>query len=284
MKKEASLTPNVLRILKDKGTEAPFSGKYLDDIKQGSVICRGCGAVLFRADNYFHSGCGWPSFDDEIPHAIKKEMDADEFRTEILCNHCKGHLGHVFTGEKFTSKNTRHCVNSLAIEFIPDTKILQTEETIVAGGCFWGVQYLLDQLPGVLLTEVGYTDGTKNNPTYDEVCSHKTGHLEAVRVVFDPNILSYEKLLQYFLEVHDPTQINGQGPDIGSQYASCIFYFDHHQKGIATTVIQQLIDKKFNITTKIKPVSVFWPAEEYHQKYYQKNKQVPYCHQYTKRF
>src|SRR3990167_6428248 len=170
MFKYASLTPDVIRIVKYKDTEAPLSGKYNDEIKPGSYLCRACGAVLFRSHHQFHSGCGWPSFDDEIKNAIKRHIDQDGRRTEIVCARCDAHLGHVFSGEKMTANNQRHCVNSLAIEFVSDEKVTKTDEVIIAGGCFWGVQYLFEQLSGVLLTEVGYIDGTTDHPSYEQVC------------------------------------------------------------------------------------------------------------------
>lgn len=284
MIKYDSLMPEALAILKNKHTEKPFSGKYHDKILQGSYLCRGCGAVLFRADSQFQSGCGWPSFDDEIPNAIERVLDVDNIRTEIICNNCKSHLGHVFSGEKLTAKNIRHCVNSLAIEFVADTAVLKTEEAIVAGGCFWGVEYLFRKLPGILLAEVGYTGGLTINPTYTQVCAHNTEHVEAVRIVFDSEKLSYEHIIKYFFEIHSPTQIDGQGPDIGSQYLSRIYYFDEHQKNIAEKVIKVLEKKGFSVSTKILPVKTFWPAEEDHQHYYEKTGHTPYCHRYEKRF
>lgn len=284
MYKYDSLTPEITRILKYKGTEVPFSGKSCDDRQDGSYLCRGCGAVLFRANQQFHSGCGWPSFDDEINGAIKREIDADGRRTEILCANCDGHLGHVFIGEGMTAKNKRHCVNALAIEWVSDSQVMQTDEAIVAGGCFWGVQHLLEQLPGVLKTEVGYTNGTVDHPTYEQVCRHQTGHVEAVRVVFDAEKLSYEDLIKYFFEIHDPTQHDGQGPDVGSQYLSELFYFNEAQMQTAQKLIHLLKDAGLKVGTQIKPVAVFWPAEEYHQHYYQKNNQAPYCHHKVNRF
>lgn len=284
MNKYAALTPNVIHILKNKHTEQPFSGKYHDTLSQGSYLCRGCGAVLFRGDSQFYSGCGWPSFDDEIAGSIKRMPDSDGRRTEIVCASCDGHLGHVFTGEKFTEKNLRHCVNSLAIEFVKNIEVNKTEEAIVAGGCFWGVQYLLDQLPGVLLTEVGYIGGDVINPTYHQVCQHDTGHVEAVRVIFDSEKLSYESVIKYFMEIHDPTQSDGQGPDRGSQYLSEIFYFNEKQKLIANEIIKILMQNGFHIATKIKPVKIFWPAEADHQHYYEKTQLAPYCHRRVKRF
>lgn len=284
MNKYATLTPDVLNIVKNKHTERPFSGKYHDTLQQGTYLCRGCGAALFRGDSQFHSGCGWPSFDDQVSGAVTQRADADGRRTEIICAHCDAHLGHVFSGEQFTAKNIRHCVNSLAIEFVPNTTVLKTEEAIVAGGCFWGVQYLFQQLPGVLLTEVGYTDGSCANPSYQQVCSHHTGHVEAIRIIFDSEKTSYQKIIHYFFEIHNPSQIDGQGPDLGSQYLSRIFYLNETQRSIAQEAKELLVSRGHSASTEIKPATIFWPAEEYHQNYYLKNNQTPYCHHYTKRF
>ena len=284
MNKYVSLTPEVLHILQDKGTEPPFSCSYNTDATQGTYLCRGCGHALFRADSHFASGCGWPSFDDEIPNTVKRVSDRDGRRTEILCHTCDGHLGHVFGGEQFTTTNTRHCVNSLAIEFIADNKVIETEEAILCAGCFWGVEYFLQKLPGVLKTEVGYIGGKLDHPAYEQVCSKKTGHLEALRVIFDPNVLSYENLLKYFFEIHDPAQEDGQGPDLGSQYLSAIFYFDVQQKKSAESAIHQLKALDYDVATRLYPMAVFWPAEGYHQDYYTKTGKAPYCHLWTKKF
>lgn len=284
MFKYATLSPKIIAILKHKNTEPAFSGQYHDAILKGSYLCRGCGAVLFRGDSQFHSACGWPSFDDELPGAIKRCADPDGHRTEIVCAQCEGHLGHVFVGEHFTPKNLRHCVNALAIEFVEDTQVTATDEAIVAGGCFWGVQYLLDQLPGVLFTEVGYTGGTTQYPTYSQVCSHVTGHVEAVRIIFDTQRISYEQVIRYFFEIHDPTQSDGQGPDHGSQYLSVIFYLNDRQKNIAQHCIDALKNKHYLIATTLEPAVLFWPAEKDHQQYYEKTKHIPYCHRWTKRF
>jgi peptide methionine sulfoxide reductase msrA/msrB len=167
---------------------------------------------------------------------------------------------------------------------VSDLNVLDTEEAIFAAGCFWGVEYHFKNLPGVLKTEVGYTGGHKINPTYNNICHGDTGHFEAIRVVYDANKLSYEEVAKYFFEIHNPTQIDGQGPDKGQQYASAIFYFDENQQKIAQALIQQLEHRKFKIATQVLPVSVFWPAEDYHQDYYKKVGKEPYCHQYEKRF
>lgn len=284
MNKYRTLLPSVYNSLKNKFTEPPFSGKYLHKADHGSYLCRGCGAVLFRAEHQIQSNCGWPSFDNEIIGSIKQVKDVDGRRIEILCEQCDGHLGHIFYGENITSSNKRYCVNSLAIEYIEDQKVFETEEAILAGGCFWGVEYLLLQLPGVLLTEVGYTGGLLSHPTYMQVCTRNTGHVEAVRVIYDSKKLSYENLIKYFMEIHDPTQTDGQGPDYGSQYLSRIFYINAQQKAFADRVIQKLTNLGVAVATELELAHTFWPAEEDHQKYYQKNNGVPYCHQRVKRF
>lgn len=282
--KTKTLTPETKHVVFEKGTEAPFSGEYYNEEGQGTYLCRVCGLALFRADAKFHSGCGWPSFDDEIVGTIRREPDGDGRRTEILCTRCGAHLGHVFSGEYFTAKNQRHCVNSLSVDFVHSDTILDSEEAIFAGGCFWGVQHLFNQLKGVVKTEVGYTGGHYLNPSYSDVCRGDSGHLEATRVIYDPTLLDYETLTKYFLEIHDPTQANGQGPDIGSSYLSAIFYLNATQKEIAEKLIQLLRNKGLNVVTQVREASVFWKAEPDHQEYYLKTGKAPYCHSRVARF
>ncbi|PHQ81246.1 MAG: peptide-methionine (S)-S-oxide reductase, partial [Coxiella sp. (in: Bacteria)] len=274
--KSNTLTPNTYRILCEQSTEAPNTGRYNLFDGKGTYLCRQCGTALFRSDQKFISTCGWPSFDDEIEARIHRLEDPDGRRTEIRCQTCDGHLGHVFHGEHHTDKNQRHCVNSASIDFVNSTDVQHTEEAIYAGGCFWGVETLLSEHPGVLLTEVGYSGGHLDNPSYDVVCGGESGHFEAIRVVYDPTITTYEELTMLFFEIHDPTQRNGQGPDIGLRYQSAIFYYDDAQKQMAEQLRQQLRDKGLDVATQLIPATVFWPAEEYHQNYYQKNGNTPY--------
>lgn len=290
------LTPEEERVILLKGTEPAFSGKYYRFDENGDYVCKQCGSLLYHSSAKFDSGSGWPSFDDEIPHAIKRVSDPDGHRTEITCAQCGAHLGHVFVGEGLTPKNIRHCVNSISLEFIPknsSTNDLEetalgsnskTETAIFAGGCFWGIEYLMKQLPGIISILTGYIGGHISNPTYEEVCIQPTGHAEAVEIIFDPNIVNYETLVKRFFEIHDPEQLNRQGPDVGDQYRSEIFYTTHRQKEIALKLINVLKEKGFKIVTKVTPATKFWKAEDYHQNYYEKTQKKPYCHSSVKKF
>ncbi len=269
-------------VLEDKGTEPPFSGAYWDFKEEGTYHCRRCLAPLYRSLDKFESTCGWPSFDDEIPGSVTRQADADGRRTEILCSRCGGHLGHVFKGEGLTSKNTRHCVNSLSMRFVPSRG--ETGRAVFAGGCFWGVEALLQQQKGVRETSVGYTGGQVNYPAYQEVCSHKTGHVEAVEVLYDPDLISFRELAILFFEIHDPCQKDGQGPDKGNQYLSKIFYENESQKDTAKELMDILKSKGYDVATKLEPARAFWPAEEYHQDYYLNTGKVPYCHAWARKF
>jgi len=267
------LTPEEQNIIFHKGTEPPFSGKYNDFSKKGTYTCKKCDSPLYHSKDKFKSSCGWPSFDDEITGAIKRLPDADKRRTEILCLNCDAHLGHVFVDENLTDKDVRHCVNSISMNFIPETDEQKTATAYFAGGCFWGVEYLFEQKTGVVSAESGYMGGEKENPTYDEVCAKKTGHLEVVKVVYNPEKINYEDLTKYFFEIHDPTQFNGQGPDIGED-----------EKKIAEILIETLKQKGYKVITKLIPAVEFWEAEDYHQNYYDSKGGKPYCHFYQKKF
>lgn len=271
-------------ILLHKGTEPPFTGKFLNNKAEGTYICRRCDAPLYRSSDKFDSHCGWPSFDDEIDGAVKRVPDPDGRRTEIVCANCGGHLGHVFEEEGFTEKNTRHCVNSISMDFVPAESEAKTQTAIFASGCFWGTEFLLQKHPGVISTEVGYTGGSKDNPTYEEVCTGQTGHAEAVRVRFDPTKTHYDELARLFFETHDPTQRNRQGPDVGTQYRSAIFYLDDEQKRVADGLIEALRQKGYDVATEVTPAGEFWPAEDYHQDYYSRTGGTPYCHAYRSLF
>jgi len=279
------LTPEEERVIVQKGTEMPGSGRYYLNKAAGIYRCRRCDAPLFRSSDKFEAGCGWPSFDDAIEGAVRQIPDADGRRTEIVCATCGAHLGHVFLGEGLTAKSVRHCVNSISLSFLPQTNAQSvTHKAIFAGGCFWGVEYHFSKVKGVLSAKSGYIGGLLDHPTYKQVCSGTSGHAEAVEITFDPDLVSYETLAKLFFEIHDPTQQNRQGPDIGTQYRSAIFYTDNAQKLVAEMLIAELKAKGYPVVTSLEKAGTFWVAEEYHQDYYAKTGHQPYCHRYQKRF
>jgi len=281
--KLSTLSKEEKRVIIEKGTEAPFSGVLLEEKREGTFTCRQCGVALYYSTDKFDSGCGWPSFDDEIKGAILHIPDADGRRTEIICANCKAHLGIVFFGEKFTVKDTRHCVNSISMDFIPEKPELE-KKAVFAGGCFWGVEYFMQKIKGVKSVVSGYTGGRTEDPSYQDVSYNNTGHYEAVEISYDSSIVDFETLAKTFFEIHDPTQNNGQGPDIGKQYRSAIFYRDKEQKAISKKLIARLTDKGYKVATKLLPSTKFYKAEEYHQDYYFRKGRQPYCHGYVKRF
>ncbi len=278
------LTPEEERVILHKGTEMPFTGEYYKNSTAGTYICKQCDAPLYKSSDKFDAGCGWPSFDDEIAGAVKRNVDADGRRTEITCAKCGAHLGHVFEGEGFTDKNVRHCVNSISMKFVPASQANATQKAFFAGGCFWGTEHLLQQAKGVISVKSGYMGGHTQNPTYREVCDGNTGHAETVEVEFNPTVTDYETLAKLFFEIHDPTQYNRQGPDVGNQYRSAIFYVDDVQRQIIERLIGLLKEKGYKVMTEVAKADKFWEAEKYHQDYYESNGKEPYCHFYQKRF
>jgi peptide-methionine (S)-S-oxide reductase len=155
---------------------------------------------------------------------------------------------------------------------------MRTQKALFAAGCFWGVQYYFDQIPGVVTTTVGYTGGTTKSPTYDEVCSHTTGHAEALLIEFNPQKVTYITLLKHLFRMHNPTQLNRQGPDVGDQYRSAVFFFDEAQEASAKAIRQEAqssYDKP--VVTEITKAGPFYKAEAYHQKFTQRTG-IGMCH------
>lgn len=266
-------------VMEQKGTERPFTGEYYDFFEEGTYVCKRCGTALYRSKDKFRSGCGWPSFDDEIKGAVKRILDADGRRTEIQCAKCGAHLGHVFIGEGFTPKDTRHCVNSVSLKFVPlKKKYSNMKEIYFAGGCFWGTEHYFKQLRGVVDTQVGYANGNTDNPTYREVCTDKTGFAETVRVVYDPDVITLEFLTEMYFRAIDPTSVDQQGPDIGSQYRTGIYYKDDADKAEIRKVYDSMRQKLGSrMAVEFLPLKNFYYAEEYHQDYLDKNP-AGYCH------
>jgi peptide methionine sulfoxide reductase msrA/msrB len=263
------LSPAERKVIVDKGTEAPFTGEYDAFYEVGVFVCRACSNPLYDSSDKFDAGCGWPAFDRVRKGAVNRVADHSlgRVRTEIACAQCKGHLGHVFEGEQLTPADSRHCVNSLSIRFIPNEKL--TVATFGAG-CFWGVEELYRKLNGVYNTAVGYMGGALENPSYEQVCSATTGHAEVVQVHFDPLVVDYNTLLQLFWDNHNPTTLNRQGQDEGPQYRSVVFYHSSDQKSIAEDAKKSLSDSgKFSqsIVTEVVEAKPFYRAEEYHQNY-----------------
>jgi len=275
----APLSAEEEAVIVHKATERPWTGKLLHNSAKGTYVCKRCGAKLYRSEDKFDSHCGWPAFDDEIEGAVKRIPDPDGYRTEIVCANCGAHLGHVFTGEHLTQKNVRHCVNSISMQFIPDEKI-----AYFAGGCFWGVEYYLEKLPGVKSVVSGYMGGTKPHPSYRDVSRGDSDYLETVAVTYDPSKTDYETIAKTFFEIHDPTQEGRQGPDVGAQYQSAVFYNNPDERHIAEKLIAELRRNGYGVKTKLLHATTFYKAEKYHQDYYDRHGKLPYCHGYVNRF
>jgi peptide methionine sulfoxide reductase msrA/msrB len=286
------LTPEQYRVLRRKGTEPAFCGGYSEQKKhgEGTYHCVGCGVPLFVSTTKFESGTGWPSFFQPIADRVDSEVDNSHgmARTEVHCSRCGGHLGHVFDDGP-NPTGLRYCINSVSLDFKPGAVVVadqaaaapKTMKATFGAGCFWGVEGIFKQVPGVTATAVGYEGGTMKNPTYKDICSDTTGHAEVVEVDYDPSQVSYERLLEVFFKNHDPTTLNRQGPDFGTQYRSVVFFHSPEQQAAAAAAKQKLEAAKTfgsrGIVTLIVPAETFYRAEDYHQNYLEVN-ELPNCH------
>lgn len=272
------LTESQREVILTRGTERPYCGTLLDNKLEGTYVCRLCGLPLFSSEAKFDSGSGWPSFFQPVdPDHVATIEDRSHGmrRTEIVCARCGGHLGHVFDdGPAPTGQ--RHCVNSESLEFhergvaLPErSRPPATETAYFAAGCFWGVEDQFQATPGVIDAASGYMGGHAPNPTYREVCAGLTGHAETVRVIFEPRRVGYRALLKLFFEMHDPTQKDRQGPDVGSQYRSAIFAASDAQLDQARSYVTELHERgafaERSIVTQIERAGDFHLAEPEHQ-------------------
>jgi peptide methionine sulfoxide reductase msrA/msrB len=300
------LTPEQYHIARDEGTERAFCGGLLHNKVPGVYACVCCGLPLFQSSAKFESGTGWPSFFQPIaPENIREKTDRSggTVRTEILCRRCDAHLGHVFNdGPRPTG--LRYCLNSEVLRFVANDELktlaekppATTEESgaaagrvstsspgraeaVFAGGCFWCVEAVFRQLDGVLDVTSGYAGGRAETANYEMVSTGRTGHAESVRIVYDPRKISLEQLLKVHFATHDPTALNRQGNDIGTQYRSAIFYANEEQKAVAEAFIADMTKArvfKRPIVTTIEPLKGFYPAEAHHQDFVACNLQNPY--------
>ena len=286
-------------VIFQNGTEKPFDNKYWNNNREGIYVDIVNGQILFSSKDKFDSGTGWPSFTNPIDKAIIKEKSDyshGTIRVEVRSKRSDIHLGHVFDDGPSDKGGMRYCINSASLRFIPKGSMkkegykkylkdfkdnIQYEKAVIAGGCFWGIEELFSKLDGVLDVISGYTGGNIINPTYEVIIEGKSHHAEAIEINFDSNQTSYAELIRFFFKIHDPTTLNRQGNDIGTQYRSAIFYLNEKQKKIAEKLINDTNKTDTfseKIVTKLEKLDKFYKAEEYHQKYLKKNPMGYTCH------
>jgi peptide methionine sulfoxide reductase msrA/msrB len=276
------LTPEQYQITRQKGTERPFSSEMCDLLEPGNYACVCCNTPLFDSSGKFDSGTGWPSFTQPVKeNAIAYTQDGTHgmTRVEVTCNTCAAHLGHVFPDGPEPS-GLRYCINAISMTKV-ESDTAPTPMTSLAtfgGGCFWCTEAYFQQLRGVVSVTSGYAGGELDNPSYKQVCSGATGHAEVIQVEYDPTEISYADLLRVHFATHNPTTLNQQGADMGTQYRSIVFYRNDEEFEQASAIKREqaeLLEQP--VVTELEPFETFYSAEDNHQDYYISNPQGGYC-------